>query len=446
MTNLQQATQKFKSSIDGEVILPRDPAYEQASTTLMAKGKPAAVVVPKTAEDISKTLAFARGNGLIVSVRNGGHSNAGHSTNTGGLVIDMRHFDSVQVVDKEQGIVRIGAGTTWGAAAQALKPHGLAISAGDTKSVGVTGLTLAGGVGWMVRRDGLALDNLVAVQLITADGRQMHVSDTEHSDLFWAIRGGGGNFGIVTSLDFKASHVDHVFAGMVMYGMQDIQKVLRGWRDYMRTAPEELTTMLLVMPANPAFAGMPASVIITLCYAGGDEAKALKTIEPLTTLGTVLKKDIHRKDYADVLEEIHPPKGMRVITHNAFIQTLNDELLDVICRTKGQMLQIRSVGGAMNRVDPAATAFAHRNNEVLIVAPIFIAADASQEVVKDKLEPWHKIQAFSNGAYCSFFSDDTAEVIAAAYPNDTYQRLAHIKMQYDPENIFNQNYNIKPRF
>lgn len=444
MADLQKAIQQLKSSIGGEIVLPRDAAYEQASTIFITKGKPAVVALPKTAEDISKILAFARDATLVVSVRNGGHSNAGHSTNVGGLVIDMRHFGGIEVVDETRRTVRVGAGNTWEKVAMALQPRGWAISSGDTKTVGVAGLALAGGVGWIVRRDGLTVDNLVAAELVTADGQLVRVSDTEHADLFWAIRGGGGNFGVATSFEFTAHPAPHVYAGTVMYDLKRLPKLLKGWRDYMRTAPEELTTMFLTMPGNPVFAEIPPSVIIMVCYVGGDEATAMQAIEPLLQLDTVVHKDIKRQDYIDTLGEAHSLGDTQVITNNAFVKTLSDELIDVIAQSTGQILQIRSLGGAMNRVAPDATAFAHRNNEVLIVSPTFVAPDASDAAIKEALAPWRNIQAFSSGAYCSFFTQDTDEAIAAAYPGETYQKLARIKKQYDPENLFDQNYNIKP--
>lgn len=310
--------------------------------------------------------------------------------------------------------------------------------------MGVAGLALAGGVGWMVRRDGLTIDNVVAVELVTADGQLLRVSKDEHQDLFWGVRGGGGNFGIATSFEFIAHPVDHVYSGTIMYDMKDLRQLLQGWRDYIRTAPEELTTMFLVMPANPAFADTPASAIIMLCYAGGEEAEVMQTIEPLLNLGTVLNKDIQRKAYADVLEEAHMPQGFKVITNNAFVRTLSEELIDVICNNGDQILQIRSLGGAMNRVAANATAFAHRDSEVLIVAPTFVVLDADDTAVETALRPWRAIEAFSNGAYCSFFSEPTDKALAAAYPPATHNRLARIKQQYDPDNLFSRNYNIKP--
>jgi FAD/FMN-containing dehydrogenase len=444
VSDLQDAIQQLKSSIAGEIALPGSPAYEQASAILITKGTPAVVVLPRQTEDIPKILSFARAAELTISERNGGHRNAGHSTNDGGIVIDTRHLNAVAVIDEQKRLVRVGAGATWEAVAKALQPRGWGISSGDTKTVGVAGLALAGGVGWMVRRDGLALDNVAAVEIVTADGTVLRASATENQDLFWAVRGGGGNFGIATSFEFIAHPVDHVYAGMVMYDLQDLRQLLLGWRDYMRTAPEELTTMFLVMPANPAFAGMPASAIIMICYAGGDEATAMQAIEPLLGLGKVINKDIQRKPYADVLEEAHMPEGIKVITNNAFIRELSDEIIDVICKNSGQILQIRSVGGAMNRIAPDATAFAHRDNEVLIVAPTFVAPDATGAAIDEALKPWQHIAAFSSGAYVSFFSEATAEALSAAYPPATLERLAQIKKQYDPENIFSRNYNIRP--
>jgi FAD/FMN-containing dehydrogenase len=354
----------------------------------------------------------------------------------------MRHLNSIEVIDEHQRIVRIGAGATWGMVAEALESRGWVISSGDTKSVGVAGLALTGGIGRMVRRDGLTLDNIVAAEIVTADGRLLRADNTQHEDLFWAIRGGGGNFGIATSLELIAHPAGDVYAGRVVYDIAGLRKLLQGWRDYMRTAPEELTTMLLVMPANPAL-DRPASVMITICYAGSDEA-ATQAIEPLLNLGTVINKEIQRKPRADILEDIRRPERVKVLSHSAFVQTLSDELIDVICKIEGQMLQIRSVGGAMNKVAADATAFAHRDSEALILALAFVAPDAPVADIDKVLAPWHRVVSFSKGAYVSFSSEATDNEVKAAYPPATYERLQQIKKLYDPENIFNQNYNIKP--
>ena len=188
---------------------------------------------------------------LAVSVRSGGHSPLGHSTNTGGMVIDLAHLDAVEVLDADRRLVRVGGGATWGQVSAALDPHGWALTAGDTSDVGVGGLTLGGGIGWLVRRHGLAVDNLVGARVVTADGRLVTASADEHPDLFWALRGGGGNFGVVVDFDFVAQPVSTVHYGTITYQVDDPADLLRRWRNAMRLAPEELSSTLALMPQVP---------------------------------------------------------------------------------------------------------------------------------------------------------------------------------------------------
>lgn len=431
----------IKQVFAGDVIVDGDALYDEASTILMYKGSPTVIFCPKNNEDIAAAIAYAKGNGLVLSVRSGGHSGAGHSTNDGGVVIDLSHFNGVEIVDEHECLVRIGGGAKWGDIAKKLGEHNLAISSGDTKSVGVGGLTLGGGIGWMVRKYGLALDSLVSAEIVTADGQTLHLSNTENPDLFWAIRGGSGNFGVVTQFEFKAHPVKNVVAGTIAYKLDGMDKLLKGWRDAMRQAPEELTTMFLVMPS---FGGNPAAAMIIACYAGDDEAAAMQAIEPLTKLGEVIGNDVKQKEYAEVLEEAHPPQGMKVIVHDTFIKDFSNEVIETIASQEGLILQLRYLGGAMNRVPAEATAFAHRDNEVLIVAPTFVGPNATDEEIAKALEPWSKIEAFGNGSYCNFLSDASEKSITASYPEATYDRLVQVKKQYDPENTFSQTYNIKP--
>lgn len=444
MNDIQRAIDEYKRANSDVVLLPSDTGYDDSVGVFMATGKPLLVVRPETNEDVVKAVNFARDSHLEIAVRTGGHSQAGHSTNNGGMVIDMRHINSVEIIDRDKGHVRIGGGAIWSDVAAKLGEHGLAISSGDTKTVGVGGLVLSGGIGWMVRKYGLTLDNVLSVELVTADGLIVTASNDQNQDLFWAVRGGGGNFGIATSFDITAQHVGDVYSGMATYDMKDLRSVLTGWRDVMRAAPEELTTMALVMPPNPAFANMPSGIIILICYAGDDETAAMQAIDPLLKLGTMLHSDIERKPYSAVLADAHPPQGVRIITNNAFFDEFSDQMIDTICRNASQILQIRSVGGAMNRVVADATAFAHRGSEVLIVSPTFVPTDASDRTVQELLGPWRAIAATGNGAYTNFFTLDTPEEIAAAYPSKTYRRLSQVKHQYDPTNLFHGNYNIKP--
>ncbi len=426
----------------GDYIEPGSPDYDRVSSTLMRKGAPALVLRPKTADDVALAIRCGIENNMVISVRSGGHSNAGLSTNYDGLVIDLHHFTQIELLDHQKHLVRIGAGATWGQVADFLSPHGLAISSGDTKTVGVGGLISGGGIGWMVRKYGLTIDHIIAAQVVTADGSILNAGHSENPDLFWAVRGGGGNVGIVTHIDVTAEPISEVLWGTITYAIADLPQVLKGWRDAMRHAPEELTTMLMVFPMQ--FGQMPPTVMIMSCYAGGDEPAARMAIEPLRHLATPTHEDISKQPYSSVLGDAHVPPDMQVINNNMFVQDLNDELIDRICAQKEQIFQIRSVGGAMNRVATHETAFAHRNSEALIVCPAFVPQNATESDVETALKPWRNIAKYSDGAYVNFFSTAAALQIEAAYPAATYKRLSQIKAVYDPQNVFNHNFNVKP--
>ena len=229
---------------------------------------------------------------------------------------------------------------------------------------------------------------------------------------------------------------------MIMYTLDNLPELLKGWRDYMRRADESLTTILNVMPS---FGGNPPGVMLMCCYAGDWKEDADRIFEPLLKLGKVLTQTIQEKDYADVLEDAHAPEGVKVVVNNVFMPAFTDEVIETIVKANSQkplILQIRSLGGAMRRVASDATAFAHRASEVMIVCPTFVAPNATPEQIAEALKPWHSIAAFGAGAYSNFLSEPTdAKTI---YTQETYERLARVKGQYDPDNIFNQNFNIKP--
>ena len=437
--------ESLRKKFSGDIILPADASYGQARKAYIFTGSPAVVLKPRTTADAAAALRYSRENSQILSIRSGGHSGAGLSTNDGGIIIDLSFFNTVEILDKEERRVRIGSGATWGEAAAELQRHGLAVSSGDTKTVGVGGLTLGAGIGWMVRKHGLSIDNLTAADIVLADGSIIHASAGEHPELFWAIRGGGGNFGIVTHFEFSASSVGNVFAGMIIYQPENLPRLLTGWRDHMRTASEDLTTMLVIMPP---FAGNPAMAISMCCFAGDDETSAKHSIDPLLKIGTVVQNTIVKKPYAEALEEAHPPEGVKVIVKNGFVKDFSSGLIDIIASTAGKegspIFQIRSLGGAMNLVNRNETAFAHRSSEILIVYAAFLSMAAAEQEVNNSLAPWRMITPFTSGSYINFFHTATKEEVASSYPQETYDRLAKIKKQYDPDNIFNRNYNIPP--
>jgi FAD/FMN-containing dehydrogenase len=439
--------QQLRDGFDGDVLVPGDELYAESATTYARTGEPAVAVRPHTEAGVAAAIRYAAENGLELSVKSGGHSGSGFGTNDGGVVIDLAGFRDIEVLDAGRGLVRIGAGATWGEVAGALSEHGLGITSGDTTSVGVGGLTQGGGLGWMVRKYGLAIDNLSGATVVTADGRALQASETENPDLFWAVRGGSGNVGVVTTFEFAAKPVGTVIAGYVQYQRDDLQALLKGWRDAATAAPDEVSTAFLALPAfGPE---MPPSANLFVCYAGDDEAAATAAIEPLLNIGTVVSNGVGPKAYADILEEAHPPPGIRIVARNVFVPEVSDELIGAIDAGYGEtgagVVFLRSLGGAMARVPADATAFAHRDAVAMVVTGTFVPMEATDAEVDATLEKtWGPIAAFGTGIYPGFTGSATEEEVRGVYPPATYQRLARVKATYDPQNLFRLNHNVKP--
>jgi FAD/FMN-containing dehydrogenase len=433
---------------DGEVIRPGDADYEQASRSVLASGSPALVLRPASTRDVQAAVKLAADAAVPLSVRGGGHSFPGFGTNDGGLVIDLARLTEVTVVDKRRHLVRIGGGATWGQVAAVLSPLGLAISSGDTKSVGVGGLTLSGGIGWKVRRHGLALDNLVAAEVVTATGQIVRASADRRSDLFWALRGGGGNVGIVTAFEFTAHPTTEVFHGTIAFPASQALTVLRGWADRLRTAPDELTSVVNL--ANPMTGGPDAAVEVQVVFDGDDPRVAAKAIDPIRRLGARIDDDVTLMPYADTLAEgAIPPPGIAFLARNAFVDAESApavlEILAETAATAGSpVIGVRSLGGAVSRVPADATAFAHRN-----AAFVVVTITAGPAAVVEAAEPglnaiWDRLRPHVDGAYANFLSSATDDDVAAVYPPATRARLAAIKARYDPDNLFAANHNVRP--
>ncbi|WP_344893863.1 FAD-binding oxidoreductase [Actinomadura meridiana] len=439
--------ERFSSDLAtvAEVLVPGDGGYAESATILFAEGTPDVVVRPRDGAGVAAALRYAADAGLAVTVRSGGHSMAGLSTNDEGMVIDTRRINGVHLLDPSSGRVRIGAGATWGDVAAALRPYGLGLTAGDTAQVGVGGLTLGGGIGWMVRRHGLAIDNLAAVQLVTADGRLIGADAAEHADLFWALRGGGGNFGVAVGFDFIAQPVTTVHYGTITYQADDPRGLIAGWRDLGRDGDENLTTSLSLMPAAP---GRPGVVMLTCCYASADGAEADKALRPFRALAPIVSDDIKPMPYADVLEDgSELPPGLRMDVHNTFFSTFDDARIaavDELFNGGGAAISLRGMGGAVARVGQDATAFAHRDAEVMLAAAFLLPEDAPQDVLAQASHRWSRVSALGCGAYVGFLGSAEPSDVAAAYPTDTYRRLAAVKQRYDPGNVFRRTHNVLP--
>lgn len=438
----------FAQSLTGELVRPGDAAYNGLRAVFNRVGSPAFIVRCASEQDVARVVQFAQSYDFPLSIRSGGHGLTGAATNDGGVVIDLSRLSKITVINQAEQLVRIETGATWGAVAEALGHHELAVTSGDTSTVGVGGLIVGGGIGWMVRKYGLTIDSLVSATVVTASGEILHVDQQHHPDLFWAIRGGGGNFGVVTAVEIKAQPVTNVVFGSIYFDASaDARSILKQWADLASTAPNELTTHLSVVPQsltrNAAFA-------LTLCYAGDDTEAAMKVIDPLSQLGPVIQHDLRVVPYASVL----PNRGhahfsdFKAVHRTQFMETLSDEAINVIAteftKPGAPVLQLRILGGAVERVKPEETAFAFRGCRVLAVAMQGVDASNPEKSELALRSAWKHLEPFAAGKYVNFLSATDDAAARSAYPPETYRRLVAVKAQYDPTNLFRSNVNINP--
>ncbi|SEG99785.1 FAD/FMN-containing dehydrogenase [Nonomuraea solani] len=443
------SSETLRRDFGGDIIEPGAAEYASASRSILVTGSPAFVLRPESVADVRAGVRFAAETGLVLSVRGGGHGFPGFGTNDDGVVIDLGRLANVEVIDKERHLVRIGGGATWGQVVAALTPHGLAISSGDTKGVGVGGLTLTGGIGWKVRKYGLALDNLVAAEIVTADGEVVRASAEDNPELFWAIRGGGGNFGIVTAFEFTAHPTTDVFYGKIAFPASEAATVLQGWADHMRTAPQDLTSIASF--ANPFAGGPEAPIEIHVAFDGDDAERAAQAIDPIRRLGTVIADDVAPTPYGDTLVDgLTPPPGVQLVTRSAFADRESvPEVLRILAETGASagspFIAVRSVGGAVSRVPDDATAYAHRRAELMFVTTVAGPTPVVEAARPALAALWERLGPHVSGAYANFLASATEEDVAAIYPTRTYERLGAVKRRYDPGNLFARNHNIRPQ-
>jgi FAD/FMN-containing dehydrogenase len=445
--------------LSGEVIRPGSPNYDGARRVLNPEidRYPAVIVRPRDTEDVTATVNFARDSDLPLAVRGGGHSLAGYGTVEAGVVIDLSSMTGL-TIDSARAIATAQPGLTWGRYAARAQEFGLATPAGDVATVGVGGLTLGGGVGWLARKYGLTIDSLLSAEVVTADGRLLTASTEENPDLFWALRGGGGNFGVVTEFRFRLHSVGMILGGAIVYPATPA--VLRDYAAVAQEAPDELTTITMVMNApplpflSPDWYGRPV-VMITVCYVGDLDA-GQRALEPLRGLAgsTPLADATGPMPYPalyDLTAEVAriPNHAMR----SGFMDVLDPSTIETILVSVNRgtsptsLVQLRVLGGAMARVPAEATAFGHRSKPI-IVSAINVWDDDSETQTERHLawteEFWQVIAPRTDGAYVNFLGDEGDERVRAAYPEATYVRLAEVKRRYDPDNLFRVNANIRP--
>jgi FAD/FMN-containing dehydrogenase len=445
---------ELRGGFHGRVTTPGDPGYDRARKVFYGKydRRPAAIVRPADAAGVARVVGLARDRGLELAVRGGGHSLAGHSASDGGLVLDLSALTALEV-DLEGGTAWAQTGLTAGAYTARVGAHGLATGFGDTGSVGIGGLTLGGGVGFLVRKHGLTIDNLLAAEVVTADGRVLQADTETHPDLFWAIRGGGGNFGVATRFRFRLHELPSIVGGMLLLpGSAEVIEALMATAE---AAPEELSLIANVMVAPP-MPFLPASahgqlvVMALLAYAGEAEA-GQRAVAPFRALAEPIADMVQPMPYAGLFEPVDDMEVVEESARSMFLDGFDGAAAEAVVEhlqastAPMAVAQLRVLGGAMARVPAGATAFAHRDRPIMAGVGC-VYQDAGDRPAHDAWADRFAaaLRRGSTGVYVNFLSDEGPERVREAYPGPTWDRLVEVKRRYDPDNLFRRNQNIPP--
>jgi FAD/FMN-containing dehydrogenase len=451
--------EKLKNKVKGRLVLPDDPDYDEVREiwNAMIDRRPAVIVQCAAADDVLHAISYARENGLELSIRGAGHNIAGSALCDNGVLIDLSNMKTVSV-DAQNRRAYVEPGATLGDFDKAVQAHGLATPVGINSTTGIAGLTLGGGFGWLTRKYGMTIDNLFSADMVTADGRKIHVSKDENADLFWAIRGGGGNFGVVTRFEFALYPVGpEIFAGLLVFPLDQAKKVLQKHREFVKSAPEELNIWVVIRKAPP-LPFLPENVhgkevvVLALFYAG-DTKEGENLIAPLRGFGDPYGEHIGPMPYEQWQQAFDPllTPGARNYWKSHNLTELSDGLMDLIIEFAKKLpsphceIFVPLMSGAANRVPSDAMAYGHRDAKfILNVHGRWDEAAQDKTCISWARELFKASAPFaSTGAYVNFMSGDEDERVAAAY-GANYVRLKEIKKKYDPENIFRNNQNIKP--
>ena len=455
----QAAVQLLRGKLKGEIVLPGDTTYDEVRKiwNAMIDRRPAIIVRCVDASDVPVAITFARENGLEISIRGAGHNIAGNSIVNDGMMIDLSMMKKVRV-DEEGRRAYVEPGATLHDFDEAVQAHGLATPVGINSTTGIAGLTVGGGFGWLTRKYGMTIDQLVSAEVVTADAKTWTVSASENPDLFWAIRGGGGNFGIVTRFEFQLHPVGpEILAGLIVFPFEQAMQVLKRYREFTKTAPEELSVWVVLRKAPP-LPFLPADVhgkevVVLPTFYAGDIATGQKLLEPIRAFGQAHGEHIGAMPYVQWQQAFDPllTPGARNYWKSHNFSELSDAALDTVIEYAGILptpqceIFIGLISGAANRVPSNAMAYGHRDaNFVLNVHARWEESKEDAQCI-DWARSFFRASApyASSGAYVNFMTEDEGDRVAAAYGTN-YQRLVQIKAKYDPENLFHLNQNIKP--
>jgi FAD/FMN-containing dehydrogenase len=458
-THHEPVLPRLEERFSGDVIRPSDARYGAARTlwNAIVDRRPGLIVRPRTPKDVATAILSARDADLDIAIRCGGHSLPGHSMSDGGLTIDLSAMNAVSV-DPTAAIARVGGGALLNDVGEAAAPQALAMPFGHVSHTGVGGLTLGGGIGWVMRRYGLTIDSLRSAELVTADGEVVTASETDNPDLFWALRGGGGNFGVVTEFEFDLHPFGpEALAGMILHPLEEAGEALRFSRDFMETAPDALTvfeTFMTVPPEEPFPAdlqGRPALALGVL-YAG-PIAEGEQVLRPLREFGPPALDIVGPMPAVAIQQMLDPtaPHGMRNYNRSHWLGELPDAAIDEQVRRHAEVPSPMSLiingrmGGAVERVPRESTAFGHRSaNRLLLVVSAWWEGDDAEQIdwghgVFDAMTPYS-----TGGVYMNFVEDEGKDRVRAGYEGDTWPKLVAAKDRWDPDNVFHLNPNIPP--
>jgi len=445
---------QLRADLRGRVIGPDDPGYDEARLVMSGEfdRRPAVIARVADANDVAHVVRLAAESGMELAVRSGGHSNAGHSTTEGGIVLDLRDMKALEI-DVEGRTAWAETGLTAGEYTTAVAAHGLATGFGDTGSVGLGGITLGGGVGYLVRKHGLTIDSLLAAEMVIADGRILHVDADTNPDLFWAIRGGGGNLGVATRFLFQLHPVESIVGGILV--LPATADTIAGFMAAAEAAPEELSAIASVMTCPP-LPFVPEEhhgslVIVAMLVHAGQVEEGEAAVRPFRGLATPLADLVRPMAYPEMFPpgdgDYHPTAVARTMFVDAIDRPVAETILRYLEASEASMrvAQLRVLGGAMARVPVDATAFAHRRSRIMVNVAAFY------EGAEDRVDRQTWVDDFAaalrqgdHGAYVNFLADEGAERVRAAYPGPTWDRLGTIKRRYDPTNVFRLNQNVQP--
>jgi FAD/FMN-containing dehydrogenase len=457
----EAAVKEFESGLRGELLRPSDDGYDSARAIWngMIDKRPALIARATGVADVIDAVKFARTNNLLVSVRGGGHNVAGHAVCDGGLMIDLSTLKDIHV-DPKARTARAQPGATLGDLDRETQAFGLAVPAGIVSTTGIAGLTLGGGIGWLSRKHGLTLDNLLSVDIVTADGQFQRASEDENAELFWGVRGGGGNFGVVTSFEYRLHPVGPiVVAGLVLHPMEKAGGFLRFVRDYAAVAPDELAVIPLLRRA-PSTPFLPKSVHgapvvgAAVLYAGPVK-DGQRIVRPLKEFGSPLVDLIDPKPFTthQATFDAGAPRGNHYYVKSEYLSGFSDDAIDTIAAYGASVtspftiVAFQHLGGAVSRVDEDATAFNHRDAAfALAIQASWTNPAESEKHIRWTREFWTAMRPFSlGGTYVNFVSADEGEDrVKELYGAAKYERLVALKNKYDPTNLFRLNQNIRP--